>query len=54
MTSITITVPVKAGQQAYFQLIFPKEKFMQIVEMTFATVQDVINGEKQGLYTIQK
>ena len=55
MTSITITINgKKAGQKVFFKLILTAANFMKVVEMTFNTLEDILNGEKQGLYTIEK
>ena len=53
MTTITITVNGnKKGEQIYFILNLKKENFFKVVEMEFSNVQDVIEGQKTGLYTI--
>jgi cystathionine beta-lyase family protein involved in aluminum resistance len=55
MTSITITINgKKAGQKVFFKLILTAANFMKVVGMTFNTLEDILNGEKQGLYTIEQ
>ena len=55
MTTLTITVNGnKAGEQIFFILNLLKSNFFKVIDMNFETVQDVLEGEKQGLYTISK
>ena len=55
MTTITITVNgTKAGEKIYFILNLLKSNFLKVIEMDFETIQDVLEGEKKGLYSISK
>lgn len=55
MTTLTITVNGKQqGEIIFFTLNVLKSNFLNVVEMTWDTVQDVIRGEEEGHYTIQK
>lgn len=55
MTTLTITVNgTKSGEKVYFFLNIAKENFLKVVDMTWETVADVLEGEKNGHYTITK
>ena len=55
MTTLTITVNgKKQGEQIFFILNIEKSNFFKVVEMDFNTVEDVLEGEKKGEYTISK
>ncbi len=55
MTNLTITVSgQKAGEQVFFILNVEKSNFFNVMNMTFNSVQDVLEGEKRGLYTVSK
>ena len=55
MTTLTITVNGnKAGEQIFFILNILKSNFLNVAEMTWETVEDVLEGERNGKYTIQK
>lgn len=55
MTTLTITVNgKKAGEQIFFTLNVAKSNFLNVVEMTFNTIDDVLMGEQQGHYTISR
>jgi hypothetical protein len=53
MTTLTITVNgKKAGQLIYFTLKLAKSNFLKVVDMTFNSVEDVLQGEKDGVYEL--
>ncbi len=53
MQNLTITINGnKAGEVTFFKLQIAKSNFINVINMTWETVQDVIEGEKQGHYTI--
>ena len=53
MTTLTITVNGnKAGELIYFVLNVPKSNFLNVVQMTWDSVEDVLAGQKQGHYAI--
>ena len=53
MKTLTVTVNGnKAGKQIFFILNVSKSNFLNVVDMTFETVEDVLRGEKEGHYTI--
>ena len=55
MTQLTITVAGnKAGEQIFFILDVEKSNFLNVVDMTFNSVKDVLNGEKNGNFKIRK
>ena len=54
MKNLTITVNGKSGEIIYFYLQMTVSNFLKVIDMTFETVEDVLQGEKQGIYTIQK
>lgn len=55
MTTLTITVNGnKAGEQIFFILNVAKSNFLNVIDMTWETVEDVLKGEKEGHYTISK
>jgi hypothetical protein len=55
MTTLTITVNGnKAGEKIFFILNILKSNFLNVVEMTFETKEDVLEGERNGKYTISK
>ncbi len=55
MTNLTITVNgKKSGEQIYFKLNMTKASFFEVVEMEFNSVEDVLKGEREGIYTISK
>ena len=55
MTTLTITVNGnKSGEKTFFVLNILKSNFLNVVEMTWETVEDVLEGERNGQYTIQK
>jgi len=54
MTHLTITIDGnKAGELIFFKLNIEKNNFLNVVDMTFETIEDVLMGEKEGHYTIQ-
>jgi len=54
MTNLTITIDGnKAGEVIFFKLNIEKNNFLNVVDMTFKTIEDVLMGEKEGHYTIQ-
>jgi len=55
MTNLTITVNGKnQGEKVFFILNIAKTNFLKVVDMNWATIEDVLNGEKNGYYTIAK
>jgi hypothetical protein len=55
MTTLTITVNGnKAGEQIFFILNILKSNFLNVIEMNWENVEDVLKGEKEGHYTISK
>jgi hypothetical protein len=55
MIDLTITVPgEKAGEMIYFALKIERANFMKVVDMEWSSVEDVLKGEKEGHYIIQK
>lgn len=55
MTTLTITVSGnKPGEIVFFILNILKSNFLNVVEMTFESVEDVLKGEIEGHYTINK
>jgi hypothetical protein len=55
MTKLTITINGnKPGEVIFFILNLAKSNFLNVVDMTFETVEDVLKGEKEGLYKISK
>ena len=55
MTNLTITINGnKAGELIYFKLNVEKTNFLNVVDMTFNSIEDVLLGEKEGHYIIQK
>ena len=49
MTTLTITVNGnKAGEQIFFILNILKSNFLNVIEMTWENVEDVLKGEKEG------
>ena len=54
-TTMTITVNGnKAGQIIYFPIEIEKSNFLNVVEMEFNSVDDVLNAEKNGEFSIVK
>ena len=52
-TTMTITVNgKKSGEIIYFKIEMDKSRFFQVVEMGFNSIQDILNGEKNGIYKI--
>ena len=55
MTTLTITINgKKPGEKIFFILNVAKSNFLNVVEMTWETVEDVLKGEKEGHYTIER
>lgn len=55
MTTLTITVDGnKTGEVIYFRLSIAKSNFLKVVDTVFNSVQDVLDGESSGEYTIIK
>jgi len=55
MINLTITIDGnKAGELIYFKLNVEKTNFLKVVEMKWHSIQDVLKGEKEGHYIIQK
>jgi len=55
MRTLTVTVNGnKAGEVIFFILNVAKDNFLNVVEMTWNTVEDVLRGEAEGHYTISK
>ncbi len=55
MTNLTITIDGnKSGELIYFKLNVEKTNFLNVVDMTFNSIEDVLKGEKEGHYIIQK
>ena len=55
MTTLTITVSGnKPGEKVYFKLNIEKSNFLKVVEMEWETIEDVLEGERNGFYTISK
>ena len=55
MINLTITVDGnKAGEVIFFILNIAKSNFLNVVNMSWETVEDVLKGEKEGHYTISK
>ncbi len=50
---ITVNGP-KRGELIYFTINLPKVNFFTVMDMVFNSVEDVLNGEKNGLYTVEK
>lgn len=51
---LTITVPKESGELVYFTLIVHKYDYLKVTDMTFDSVEDVIQGEEDGHYTINR
>jgi preprotein translocase subunit SecB len=55
MTTLTITVNgKKSGEKVFFILNVAKANFLNVIDMTWETVEDVLAGEAKGQYTIAK
>ena len=55
MTTLTITVSGnKAVEKIFFILNVSKSNFLNVVDMTWNTVEDVLKGEREGHYTIAR
>jgi preprotein translocase subunit SecB len=55
MITLTITVNgKKSGEKVFFILNVAKANFLNVIDMTWETVEDVLAGEAKGQYTIAK
>jgi hypothetical protein len=55
MITLTITVNgKKSGEKVFFILNVAKANFLNVIDMTWETVEDVLAGEAKGQYTITK
>ncbi len=55
MTTLTITVNgSKSGEVIFFILKIARENFIRVVDMTWENTEDVLQGEREGHYTISK
>ena len=53
MMNLTITIPTnKPGHVEFFILNVLKSNFLKVVDMDFSTKESLLEGEKNGMYTI--
>jgi hypothetical protein len=53
MIDLTLTVPGKPGEILYLYTRVEKANFLSVVDMEFATIDEVYQAEKDGLLHIE-